>query len=302
MSILDRSKSALPHHAAEPEYFSLQIAEARRFHFPPAGRRREPLLVVSGGVERCAADYHVVRSGFPLVGIEFVASGRGKLVLGGRRVALAPGVAFCYDHRVPHDIRSDPRDPLVKYFVDLDGASARRLLRKARFLPGDAVHSASPETILSILDEIVRTGRHAGRHVHRVLPALAQVLLLRIDEHRAPVSPARSRGFESYLHCRRVLERHAAELRSVRDLAARCGASPEYLCRLFKRFDTQSPYRRLLHLRMAIAADRLQDAGVRVQDVARELGFATPFHFARLFHRTHGMPPSEYARRSASIR
>src|ERR1700744_350081 len=94
---------------APPGFFSSQIQEARRFVLtlrPPA---RAALSVVCGGSEHCAADYHVERATFWYYSVEYVAGGRGVLVLNGKRYALGAGQVFSYGPRVRHLMESDPR-------------------------------------------------------------------------------------------------------------------------------------------------------------------------------------------------
>ena len=79
-------------------------------------------------------------------------------------------------------------------------------------------------------------------------------------------------------------------------LAAACRLDAAYLCRLFRRFDHQSPYQFLMRLRMARAAELLQDANRLVKQVAHELRFSDPYHFSRAFKRVYGVPPEQIAR------
>ena len=65
-----------------PEFFSLQVREARRFYLDLAPRHDIGLAVVCGGCESCAPDYAIRRSTFPYYSIEFVARGKGTLQLG----------------------------------------------------------------------------------------------------------------------------------------------------------------------------------------------------------------------------
>jgi AraC-like DNA-binding protein len=80
-----------------------------------------------------------------------------------------------------------------------------------------------------------------------------------------------------YQRCRRILESGVMRIRSLAELAGECGVSREYLCRLFHRFDTISPYQRLLRARINLATARLRQPGVLVKNVAAELGFSDPF-------------------------
>ena len=56
-----------------------------------------------------------------------------------------------------------------------------------------------------------------------------------------------------------------------------CHVDPAYLCRLFGRYDHQSPYQFLLRLKMNLAAERLQDPAALVKQVAAESALPTPF-------------------------
>ncbi len=63
--------------SSEPDFFSPQVAEARRFYLnlhPPRGTR---LAVVCGGLEHCTPDYAIRRATFPFYSIEYVARGTG---------------------------------------------------------------------------------------------------------------------------------------------------------------------------------------------------------------------------------
>ena len=53
--------------------------------------------IACAGKEYCDPDFYVARNDFPCFGLEFVSSGAGNLLLGGRQYPLHAGVLFCYD-------------------------------------------------------------------------------------------------------------------------------------------------------------------------------------------------------------
>lgn len=281
----------------EPAFYSLHTSEARRFFAPlQASERRLPLRVIGGGVERCRPGYLIERSTFEYVGVEFVARGAGTLTLAGSQHALLPGMAFCYDRSVPHRITSDDANPLVKYFVDVEGPRVRPLLEDAGLKPGRVAHSLSPHAVLSVFDELVRTGiEPAGERWRRCCAALFEAALCRIADTRvtAPPKAQASAAFDTYLQARRELNQSALSLKSGRELAKKVGIGEAYLCRLFARFAAgQTPYRLLLHLKMDYAARRLaEDPGLLIKQVARETGFGDPFSFSRAFRSVTGRAP-----------
>ena len=123
MSFIDLPKPAiLPHDArvslpSEPNYFSAQVSDARRFYLElnPGGRgARRQMTVTGGGWERCRFDYEIHRSGFACPIIEFVARGSGTLTLGERQYELRPGAVFVYGQGTSHQIKTSPELAMEK--------------------------------------------------------------------------------------------------------------------------------------------------------------------------------------------
>lgn len=278
----------------QPDFFSAQVSEARRFYVnldPPKSQR---LVVISGGREQCAPDYRIHRSDFPYYSIEFVAGGEGTLELGGVAHPLVPGVVFAYGPGIAHDIRNNPARPLVKYFVDFVGTAALQLLRSPAPAPGEVVQSSSPDEILPLFDELIRTGLRNTPYRDRICAILVEHMILRIAETVVPPGSMGTLAFETYRRCRAHIEQHFLELQSLDQIAEQCMVDPAYLCRLFGRYDHQSPYQYLIRLRMSRAAQRLQSPGTLIKQVAGELGFSDPFHFSRTFRRVFGVSPRRF--------
>ena len=278
----------------EPEFFSAQISSAQRFFLDLAPKPSRELVVVCGGREQCEADYHVHRGDFAYYSIEFVARGEGTLQLGGRECRLVPGVIFAYGPGIAQDIRCDPQKPLVKYFVDFVGQQSRQLLKTPGPEPGQIVQSSSPDQILRVFDDLVAAGMRPTPFTGRICAAILEQLLLRIAESAVSVGTIGSLAFETYQQCRQFIDTHYLEVKGLAEIADRCHIDPAYLCRLFGRFDHQSPYRYLLRLKMQHAAQRLQTPGILAKQIAMELGFSDAFQFSRTFRRIIGVSPRQF--------
>jgi AraC-like DNA-binding protein len=281
---------------AEPEFFSTEVAEARRFYLNLNPHRGQPLAVVCGGVETCTPAYAIHRSTFPFYSVEYVARGRGTLTLGRQHHTLMPGRLFSYGPGVRHAIRSDPTDPLVKYFVDFTGQTAIKLLRASRLAPGRVAQIFPPHEAQGIFDELIASGAKGTPHSIELCGRLLECLLLKMAEARAPVKARESRAFTTYRHCRDHLQQHFLRLRTLEQLAKECHADPAYLCRLFRRYDHQSPYQYLLRLKLNAAAELLKSPGVLVKQVAEQIGFGDAFHFSRAFKAAFGLAPEAFRR------
>ena len=289
-------KPAIRNKSGVPEFFSPQVAEARRFYLNLNPSRQRRLAVVCGGVEHCRPDYAIHRSTFPFYSIEYVARGQGELKLAGRSHVLQSGRLFAYGPRVPHHIVGSSSDPLVKYFVDFTGRSALKLLRACRLPPGHVAQVFPPNALSPLFDELIQSGLQVGRQRVDLCVGLLECLALKIVAARAPVAGVETLAFETYQQVRLRIEQHFLRLRTLAQIAEECHANNAYLCRLFRRYDQQTPYQYLLRLKMNHAAARLQSAGVLVKQVAEEVGFADPFHFSRVFKHVLGLSPDTFRR------
>ena len=69
--------------------------------------------------------------------------------------------------------------------------------------------------------------------------------------------------------------------------------SPSHFAHRFRAVARVSPMRYLRDVRLDAARTRLLGNGVRVSEVAIEVGFESPAHFTREFKRRFGVSPSK---------
>jgi AraC-like DNA-binding protein len=277
---------------AKPDFFSTQVSQASRFYLNLNPARNLPLAIVSGGCERCATDYAIHRATFPFYSLEFVAQGVGAVKLNQAEHGLQPGSVFAYGPGIAQDITTNPLQPLFKYFVDFTGTEAAKLLTAAKLKPGTISSVFPPGEIQPLFDELIRNGRRNTAGTHAICTLLLRTLILKIADARAPLPGQNTQAFATYQHCRQHITQNFLRLRSVEQVAAECHLDDAYLCRLFKRYDNQSPYRLLIRLKMNHAAERLQLPGGMVKQAAEETGFTNQFHFSRVFKSVFGLSPS----------
>lgn len=280
---------------ADPAYFSPQVETARRFHLKAvSGRMR--IAVASGGFERCAPGYVVERGHFPFFTVEMIVRGRGEARLGARVWDLGPGSVFCYGPRMPHRIAS-AGGPMEKWFLACAPEGATRVFSEYGLRPGVHGRVAPGGLIAALWGELVDAalGDRAGRA--ELCGAVAEVLVSRIGRDMVAAGGPPDAAQATFMRCRAVIEARFEELETLGAAAAACHVDPAYLCRLFRRFGGESPYRFLQHLRMNRAAEWLAGTGLPVKAVAGKLRLEDPFHFSRLFRRVMGVSPSEFRRR-----
>ena len=279
---------------AGPAFFSRDVAKARRFYLDLKPTRRRRLVVVCGGLEYCTPHYAIHRRTFPFYAIEYVAGGTGQVKLQGQTFALSPGTIFSYGPGVSHDIIENPDAPLVKYFVAFSGKWASRLLNSCKLPPGHVAQVFPSNTLAGLFDELIQSGLRLGRGNADLCRNLLECLAFKIFGTIAPQKDVETLAFATYQQCRQHIEQRFLNLQRLEQIAQECHVDKAYLCRLFRRFDHQSPYQYLLRLKMNFAAERLQQPGVLVKQAAEELGFNDPFHFSRVFRNMLGVSPAKF--------
>ena len=278
----------------EPDFFSAQVQKANRFYLDAHSRKHHALQVVCGGCEHCWSNYRIDRSDFPFYSIEFVARGKGTVILKDAEYKLYAGRIFSYGPGIAHVITSEADDPLVKYFVDFIGPDAPRMLRKFGPTLGCAIQVASPVVILQIFENLIKNGQTDSPYTLLLCRAILEQLIFKIAETSIFEHQRTKTSFYTYQNSREVIEKNFLTLHSLDQIAEECNIDSAYLCRLFKRFGNRSPYQYLMRMKMNLAAQKLQSTNSSVKEIAFELGFNDPFHFSRVFKRIFGIPPSAF--------
>ena len=124
------------------------------------------------------------------------------------------------------------------------------------------------------------------------LSALEEALLVTTAAARPPAPAA-----DLDDRVRRAQELIAADPgapHTVHSLAAQVALSPSRFAHLFTERVGQSPMRALREARLRHAARLLEGTGLSVERVAAACGFASPFHFTRVFRARYGSPPGAY--------
>jgi AraC family transcriptional regulator len=270
---------------------SKQVTAARYFFLNLAPTSREPITLVMGGREQCNPDYAILRRGFPFHVLEYVVSGQGSVQLDRRRHALRPGVVFAYASSTHCEIHTDPRNPMVKYFLTFSGSGVPLRLRRCGVALGTAKQLAAHAEVTSVLEDLVREGQRSGALARRICAVLFELLLLKIEDTSTLAPHASEPAREAFLRCKALIDAEAERLGTLEEIAAATGVEASSVCRWFRRYQGTSPYQYLLRRKMNIAAEHLVENGGLVKEAAQRVGFADPYHFSRAFKSVHGVAP-----------
>lgn len=152
--------------------------------------------------------------------------------------------------------------------------------------PGQRAWLLQPRELFALRRALARLRRGDAQDVGGAA-AIARAALGRAHALGVDQAPA------AVLRARHRVASASQEDLSVEELAEEARCSPSSLARLFRERLGTSPHRYRLHLRIALALQRLEDAGVDLADLAFELGFSSQSHFGEAFRRAVGCSPGQ---------
>lgn len=213
--------------------------------------------------------------------------GRMHLVTGGRSHVLAPDAAAWLPAGVSHSfVHVDGQLDFLA--VELDAPAVPAALAGVAGRPIVARSPSVKHLALTIAQELDAPG--AGTEA--IIPACIELLTIYLERALAPdAAPAEAASSEVGLVIEAVLASYAEELR-VPDLAAMVGLSPRQLERRFQEELGRTPKRFIMEVRVGAAEHMLRHTELPIAQIALDVGFQTPSHFAETFKALTGQPPN----------
>jgi len=220
---------------------------------------------------------------------------------------IKKGSFFLTSGGAPYDCRwkavgSEPFESMAVFIAlpllqraleEVFGADAAR----ARLRDISAFYDAALNSWMErVREELMR--RHASP---LFLQGIAQAIAIHLARNYAETANESRSGSPSLpgYKLRQIADwmaEHVAEEFNLDRLAAQAGLSKFYFNRLFKSAMGMSPSRYHINLRVDEAKRLLRETKKTVVDVALDVGYANPSHFAQLFRRETGLAPSDYRR------
>ncbi len=179
----------------------------------------------------------------------------------------------------------EARGPVVESLTHRDGIATSPCLR--RLEPGGGLESA--------LEAVHARARQAEPGFDPELAAAAFGVLAAWETARR-AQPARSRILRAIRAAETHFSEHLAEPVNVEALARRLGVAYSHFRRAFTTHTGYSPWKYVLHLRIARARRLLAASDATLEEVAERLGFSSAFHLSTAFKRACGVAPAHWRR------
>ncbi|MGC6424878.1 MAG: AraC family transcriptional regulator [Lentimonas sp.] len=279
------------------EFLSRQVVQSRYLFLDLAPESKDPLVLTCAGREDCASDYVLNRDGFDYFAVELVLSGSFELTFESSRHELGPGSIFTYTPGAKFALKALGNEPPVKYFVDFSGSQAAQELEANGLAGREPLFVMPTRWVQGMYEQILDCSRYPKATAKEMSTLLMRSLLLRIGQDVRPTALPLHHSFETYQRCREYIYDHFKTLHSMKEVSEVCHVDRAYLSRLFKKHTGEGPYQFLIRMKMESAAEALRFGNASVKAAAADVGFDDPFHFSRVFKKTFGLSPKQFAQR-----
>lgn len=270
-----------------------------RHSFTQAFHSSLGLAVYSCGIQKCSAGHAwgpAVRDHYL---IHCVTSGKGVFSFGGKDYYLSGGDGFLLTPGVVASYAADSESPWQYCWIGFNGTDAKRLVEQTGLSYENPVFHFSGTALPDRLEQICHLSCATHSNEARVEAGLLLFLADLMDAFGTSSAAHHASGYEYVQKAARFIEYNYSRSIDVEDIAASVGISRSHLYRLFMENISVPPNEYLMRCRMNKAAALLEEGRLSVGEVASSTGFSDQLYFSRVFKKYMGVPPSQYALRSA---
>ena len=225
--------------------------------------------------------------------IHYVYSGKGHLIIEGKRYEIAAGQYFLICPGQMAYYEADREEPWGYRWFEISGALCKRLMKRAGF----------SETCPVVSDKDNRVGNavlaltEAGGEPFPLLLGKLWEILHAMTGNRG-LLPSEDRGEDYVRKCETFIRMNLHKKLRVAELAEYAGIDRSYLSRLFKEHKGISPQQYILKLKMEAAAQHLKKDGITIKETALCVGYEDPLEFSKQFHRQFHVSPTEWRKKA----
>ncbi|ADC91244.1 AraC family transcriptional regulator [Mageeibacillus indolicus] len=263
---------------------------------------KSPKLVHVTYMEKKASQHpRVLSSSDNFSEIVLVKDGGGEIYIGDQILQVGPDDLMFYNAGIPHDQRTAPGKPFVRYAVAVTGFK-RPGCRPNCLLPDDIVpviaagKLAEPlgQTFELLYNLMAQDCLGNEKTTHYVLQALLAQVDVIVSAKQNPIVTSEREEIPLATRVRAYMDEHFCDEISLQDLADRFNISSFYLAHIFKKQYGYPPLQYILRRRIGLAQTLLITTDLPVGEIGARVGYANPSHFNLIFTKNTGTSPRKY--------
>ncbi|RKP48882.1 AraC family transcriptional regulator [Cohnella endophytica] len=250
-------------------------------------------------IEPFRQDY---RNGLDTYIIRLQVEGFSKALIGGEVVEIMPGDLLLFEPGDMYELNigtpGEPMKPNGDYFIMGTGPGMDEWwARKSRPTITKLVED---ERIKGLWQQLIQETRRLDGGHSELIALLVRSVLLLLDRAIEEAPPTQSVSAFHALKMRNYIEKNAASVVRLQDIAANAGLSVSRAVHLFKEHFGMSAMQYVQQLRLSHAVAMLDHSVMSLEQIASESGLGSYTYFHRVFRSTYGISPGTYRKRQVA--
>ncbi len=221
-------------------------------------------------------------------------SGRGELMVCGKRLELGPGDGFLLLPEERHEYRSLSGD-WVTDWLGFGGSAVAQTLKAVGLEKSGAYAISDFWRLKTLIRELYSASVEDSAMAHHDTSLLVYETLLAL---KVALEPKTRDAQPRHAKLRPVLQHirvHFASELGIDELSAVIGVTPQYLCRLFRQALDMRPFEYLSSFRVSKAKELLvARPDMAIADIAKTVGFSDSNYLCRVFKKVEGISPRAF--------
>lgn len=231
--------------------------------------------------------------------IIYISKGEGTFIVDNKPYYAKQGDILVYNPGVVHEEFSNPSNPLKTYFCGV-GNLFMKGMQEGQLIPEDRepiVHTHDYSyKIESYITDIFEESSSQVLGFDVICQNLLFCLLtLLIRIIRSEQRPAASSSPDSLaLQIKQYIDKNYTKNITLNDIADNLYISQYYMSHIFKNETSYSPINYLIHCRIGQAKVLLLTTDLKINEVAKQVGYENSNYFTMLFKKITGESPKQY--------
>ena len=221
--------------------------------------------------------------------------GKGKILIDGREFILGKNSGFYMCPSIPHEYFAI-EEPWETHWVAFSGYDAENLIKNLGFKSYEifTFHDIKllDNVLTDIFDIVNSNSRASGLRSSAKLYTLLMELKNSIRENMNNEDTHQLSKLEPVLE---YIEKNYNQIPSIDEMAALIGASPQYLCRIFKQKLNMRPFTYVTKYRLQKSKELLLNKeNMKIEAIALAVGYNDPSYFSAVFKKNEGITPLQF--------
>ena len=250
-----------------------------------------PFNISITGTSYCDGSYRINRPNSNVTCVEYIISGCGVVHCGAKTVYPREGDMYVLPKDTDQIYYSDSQDPWVKIWFNAYGNLAPQLLTSYGLNRLILFENCDGSAHIRKIHELCKNTDLSPYEIQSRCAVEFFNLVQLLAKNTARTDIQNDAGI-----IKEYIDRNAAGVISVSDLAELISKSVSQTIRIFKKAYGVTPYEYLLDQKLGRAKLLLKGSNMSVKDISAALSFSDEHYFSGLFRKKTGKSPCEYRR------